>query len=47
MKPIDVKTNSYVEYNIDSNEKGSKIQPGGHERTSKWKKFFAKAYTSN
>ena len=28
MKPIDVKSDSYVEYNVDSNEKDRKFQVG-------------------
>ena len=46
MKSTDVTSDSYVEYNEDSNEKGSKFKVGDHVRISKYKKFFAKGYTA-
>ena len=30
MKPIDVKSNSYAEYNVESNEKDPKFPVGDH-----------------
>ena len=47
MKPIDVKYDSYAEYNVDSNAKDPKFKIGGHVRISKHKHIFAKGYTSN
>ena len=47
MKPTDVKSNLYAEYNFDSNEKTSKFKVGDHVRISKYKKFFAKRCTPN
>ena len=47
MKPIDVKNNSFAEYNEKSNEKHSKFKVGDHVRISKYKNIFAKAYASN
>ena len=47
MKPIGVKSNSYVEYSVDSNEKYPKFQVGDHARISKYKIFFAKGYAPN
>ena len=47
MKPIDVKSNSYTEYNVDCNEKDYKFKVGDHVRISKYKKVFAKGYTPN
>ena len=47
MKPIDVKSDSYVEYNEESNEKDPKLKVGDHVRISKYKNIFAKGYTSN
>ena len=41
MKPIDVKSNSYAKYNVDSNEEDPKFQFGDHVRILKYKKFFA------
>ena len=47
MKPIDVTSDSYAEYNEYSNEKQHKFRVGDHVRISKYKKFFAKGYTQN
>ena len=35
MKPIDVQSDSYAEYNVDSNEKDPKFQVGDHLKISK------------
>ena len=40
MKPIDITSDSYAEYNEDSNV-------GDHVRISKYKNIFAKGYTQN
>ena len=47
MKPIDVISDSYAEYNEDSNKKDPKFKVGGHVRISKYKNIFAKGYTQN
>ena len=47
MKPIDVKTSNYAEYNVNSNDKDFKFQDGGHVRISEYKHIFAKRYTPN
>ena len=47
MEPINVTSNSYPEYNEDSNEKDSKFKVGDHVRISKYKNVFAKRYTQN
>ena len=47
MKPIDVKFDSYTEYNVDSDEKDPKFEVGDHVRISKYKNIFAKRYTPN
>ena len=47
MKPIDVTSDSFAEYNEESNEKDSKFKVGDHVRISKFKNVFAKAYTPN
>ena len=47
MKPIDVTSDSYAEYNEDSNEKDPKFKVGDHVRISKYKNIFAKGYTPN
>ena len=45
MKPVDVKDNTYVGYNVNSNDKDSKFKVGDHVRISKYKNIFAKSYT--
>ena len=47
MKPIDVKSDSFAEYNEESNEKDPKFKVGDHVRISKYKNIFAKAYAPN
>ena len=47
MKPIDLKPNSYVEYNVDSNEKDPKFKVGDYVRISKYKNIFANRYVPN
>ena len=42
MKPIDVTSDSYAEYNEDSNETNPKFKVGDQVRTSKYKNTFAK-----
>ena len=44
MKPIDVTSDSYAEYNEDSNKKDPKFKAGDHIRISKYKNIFAKGY---
>ena len=47
MKTIDVKDDSFAEYNGESNEKDPKFKVGDHVRISKYKNIFAKGYTPN
>ena len=47
MTPIDVKSNSFAEYNEEFNEKDSKFKIGDHVRISKYKNIFAKGYAPN
>ena len=47
MKPIDVASDSYAEYNKDFNKKGPKFEVGDHVRISKYKRNFAKGYALN
>ena len=47
MKPIDVISDSYAEYNEDSNEKDPKFKVGDPIKISKYKNIFAKRYTQN
>ena len=43
MKPIDVKFNSYAEYNVESNEKDPKFPVGDHIIISEYKDIFVKS----
>ena len=47
MKPIDVKDDSFAEYNEQSKGKDPKFKVGDHARISKFKNIFAKRYTPN
>ena len=47
MKPIDVTSDSYGEYNEGSNKKNPKFQVGDHVRISKYKNIFVKRYPPN
>ena len=44
MKPIEATSNSYAEYNENSNEKDPKFKVVDHVRISKYKNIFAKGY---
>ena len=47
MKPLDVKSDSYLQCNLDSNEKDPKLKIGDCLRKSKYKNIFAEGYTPN
>ena len=47
MKPIDLTSDSYAEYNEDSNKKDAKFKVGDCFRISKYKNTFVKGYTQN
>ena len=47
MKPTDVTSDSYDEYNEDSNERDANFKVGDHVRISKYKNISAKGYTPN
>ena len=47
MKPINVKSDFFHEYNEDSNEKDPKFKVGDQVIISKYKNIFAKSYSSN
>ena len=47
MKPIDVKSDSFAEYNEESNEKDPIFKIGDHVRLLKYKNVFSKGYTAN
>ena len=47
MKPVDVESDSFAEYDEKSNEKDPKIKVGDHVRISKFQNLFAKGYAPN
>ena len=47
MKPIDVTSDSYAEYNEDFNEKDPKFKVGDCIRILKYKNIFAKEHAPN
>ena len=47
MKPIDVTSDSYAEYNEDFNKKDPKFKVGDNVRISKYKNIFANGYAAN
>ena len=42
MKPVDVKDNTYIDFNKEVNDKDSKLKVGDHVRISEYKNIFAK-----
>ena len=47
MRPIDFTSDSYAEYNENSNKKDPKFKFADHVRISKYKNIFAKEYAPN
>ena len=47
MKPVDVKNNTYIDFEKEVNDKDPKFKVGDHVRISKYKNIFAKGYTPN
>ena len=47
MKPIDVKDNTYINTDKETNDKDPKFKVGHRVRISKYKNIFAKDYTPN
>ena len=47
MKPVDVKDNTYTDFDKHINDKDLIFKVGDHVRISKCKKIFAKGYTPN
>ena len=45
MKPIDVKTSTYIDFGIWNNDKDSRSKVGYHARISKYENIFAECYT--
>ena len=47
MKPVDVKDNTYLDFEEEVNDKGPISKVDDHVRSSKYKNIFAKGYTPN
>ena len=47
MKPVDVKDNTYIDFEKEDNDKDPKFKVGDHVRISKYENIFAKVYTPN
>ena len=47
MKAIDIKDNTYIDFEKEVNDKDPKFKVGDHVRISKQKNIFAKGYTPN
>ena len=43
IKPVDVKSNTYIDFNKENNKQDLKFEVGDHVRISKYKNAFAKA----
>ena len=42
MKPVDVKSRTYIDFNKEMNKEGPKLEVGDHVRISKYKTFLQK-----
>ena len=47
MKPVDVKDNTYIDFNKDVNDKNPKFEVGDHVRIFRYNNVFAKGYMPN
>ena len=47
MKPIDVKSSTYIDLNKENDKKFLKFKVGDHVRIPKYKYIFAKRYVPN
>ena len=47
MKPIDIKSSTYIDFGIENKDKDSKRTVGEHVRIWKYNNVFAKYYTPN
>ena len=45
MKPINVKSSTYIDFGVENNDKDPKFEVGDHMRISKYKSIFVKGYT--
>ena len=47
MKPVDVKSSTYIDFSKENDNEGPRFEIGDHVRISKHKNIFAKGYTPN
>ena len=47
MKPVEVKSNTYINFNKEINDQDPKFKIGNIVRISKYKNVFAKGYVPN
>ena len=47
MKPVDVKSSIYIDFNKENNKEGPKFKFGDYVRISKYKSIFSKCYVPN
>ena len=47
MKPVNVNSNTYIDFGIENNDKYSKVKVGDHVKISKYKNVFAKGHNPN
>ena len=47
VKPVDVKDNTYIDFNTEVNDRDPKFKVGDHVRIFKYKNIFANGYTPN
>ena len=47
MKPVDVKSNTYIDFSKETNNKDPKLRIDDIVRRSKYKNIFAKGYIPN
>ena len=45
IKPMDVKTSAFVDFEVESNDKDLIFEVGDHARISKYKNIFTKEYS--
>ena len=47
MKSVDVKYSTYIDFDVENNDKDDKFEVGDHLIMSNYKNIFAKSYTQN
>ena len=47
MKPVDVKSSTYIDFDKEINDENSEFKIGDIVRISKYKNIFSKGYTTN